>query len=83
MRISLGLPILLLLPMGAAADAPPRAETLVVCDDVADPATLDPQKEFVEKNHTIIQQMFDGLVRIDPDGHIEPALATNWETNEL
>lgn len=51
---------------------------LVVCDDLADPLTLDPQKEFSEKNHTIIQQMFEGLVRFGPGGEIQPALATDW-----
>ncbi len=62
----------------AAASAPHRPSKLVVCDDVADPATLDPQREFSEKNHTIVQQIFEGLVRFDPDGKIVPALATNW-----
>jgi peptide/nickel transport system substrate-binding protein len=62
---------------GAAAAAPVRA-VLNVCDDVQDPATLDPQKEFSEKNHTIVQQIFEGLVRFAPDGAIEPALATEW-----
>jgi peptide/nickel transport system substrate-binding protein len=52
--------------------------TLVVCDDVQDPMTLDPQKQFSEKNHTIVQQIFDGLVRFNKDGKIEPALATEW-----
>lgn len=52
---------------------------LVVCDDVSDPATLDPQKQFSEKNHTLLQQIFEGLVRFDPDGKIEPALAESWE----
>jgi peptide/nickel transport system substrate-binding protein len=51
---------------------------LVVCDDVADPATLDPQKEFVEKTHVIVQQIFDGLARFDSDGKIVPALAERW-----
>lgn len=69
--------VLLLLVRNAAGE-PDRADTLVVCDDVADPATLDPQKEFVEKNHTILQQIFDGLVRIDSEGRIVPALATQW-----
>ncbi len=55
-----------------------RSETLVVCDDVADPATLDPQKEFVEKTHVIVQQIFDGLARLTSEGKIEPALAESW-----
>ncbi|MDE2142132.1 MAG: ABC transporter substrate-binding protein [Elusimicrobia bacterium] len=60
---------------GAAVD---RASTLIVADDVADPSTLDPQKLFVEKAFTLVQQIFDGLARIDPDGKIVPALATHW-----
>lgn len=55
------------------------ARPLVVCDDVQDPATLDPQKEFTEKNHAICQQIFDGLVRFDSEGRIEPALAVSWQ----
>ncbi|MBI3553340.1 MAG: ABC transporter substrate-binding protein [Elusimicrobia bacterium] len=50
----------------------------MVSDDVADPATLDPPKQFVEKNYTLLQQMFEGLARIDNEGRIRPALATEW-----
>lgn len=58
---------------------PMAAKPLVVCDDVKDPMTLDPQREFSEKNHTIVQQIFEGLVRFGPEGGIEPALATEWK----
>lgn len=67
---------LLAIPASAVARAEPG--TLRVCDDVAAPLTLDPLREFSEKNHTIVQQIFDGLVRFDPDGRIEPALAVSW-----
>jgi ABC-type transport system substrate-binding protein len=30
-------------------------DTLVVCDDVQDPPTLDPLNEFSEKNHAVLQ----------------------------
>ena len=56
-----------------------RKDTLVICDDVQEPATLDPQKEFSEKNHTIIQQIYEGLVRFDSEGMIIPVLATSWQ----
>jgi len=62
-----------------AAAGPVRARELMVCDDVSDPMTLDPQKQFSEKNHTVCQQIFDGLIRLGPDGKIEPALAVSWE----
>ena len=73
----------LLVAASAAAKEPTAAATrvkrLVVCDDINDPATLDPHKQFAEKNHTILQQIFEGLVRFDPQGRIEPALAVSWK----
>jgi len=55
------------------------AVTLNVCDDVDDPPSLNPYQVFSEKTHTLIQQMLEGLVRFDPQGKIEPALAERWE----
>lgn len=58
----------------------PAAEsTLRVCDDVEQPASLDPFQIFSEKTITIMQQALEGLLRFDPDGKIEPALAESWE----
>lgn len=66
--------------LSAAPCAPAAfARVLSVADDVTDPLTLDPHKQFSEKNHTICQQIFDGLIRFDPDGKIEPALAVSWQ----
>ena len=72
--LTLGL-FLFLCAAARAADS----STIVVCDDVADPMTMDPHKQFSEKNHTIIQQIYEGIVRFTPDGKIEPALATSWK----
>jgi peptide/nickel transport system substrate-binding protein len=52
--------------------------TLVVCDDVQDPVAVDPHKEFAEKAHAIVVQMFEGLLKFTSDGEFEPALATSW-----
>ncbi|MEK6543861.1 MAG: ABC transporter substrate-binding protein, partial [Elusimicrobiota bacterium] len=54
-------------------------DSLIICDDATDPVTLDPQKQFSEKNHTIVQQIYDGLVRFDADGNVEAALAVSWK----
>ncbi len=70
--------VILCLAAGGALNAKSH-DSIIVCDDVADPMTLDPHKQFSEKNHTICQQIFDGLVRFGPDGKIEPALAVSWE----
>ncbi|PCI39647.1 MAG: hypothetical protein COB53_03000 [Elusimicrobia bacterium] len=59
--------------------APLRAENVLrICDDAEDPMTLDPHRQFSEKNHTLVQQIFDGIVRFNPEGEIEPALAVSW-----
>jgi len=73
-------PILLFLAVSLPCAV--SARVLNVCDDVAEPLTLDPMKQFSEKNYTICWQIFDGLVRFDPDGKIEPALAVSWERIE-
>lgn len=71
--IVLGASLLLRPGWGAAAEA------LRVCDDVSEPVSLDPFSVFSEKTHTLLQQVLEGLVRFDPDGRIEPALALEWE----
>ncbi len=73
-------PILLLLAVSLPCAV--SARVLNVCDDVAEPLTLDPLKQFSDKNYTLCWQIFDGLVRFDPDGRIEPALAVSWERIE-
>jgi peptide/nickel transport system substrate-binding protein len=68
-----------LLPSASAA-GPSVAETVLrICDDVKDPSSLDPYQVFTEKEHTILQQILEGLVRFDPDGKLEPCLAESWE----
>ncbi|MFI5360626.1 MAG: ABC transporter substrate-binding protein [Elusimicrobiota bacterium] len=75
-----GAAALLLVPVvGARPAAAASTDTLVVCDDVQDPMTLDPQKEFSEKNHVLLQQAYESLVRFDADGRIVPSLAVSWE----
>lgn len=74
----LALAAILAVGVAAATEPKARGRRLRVCDDVVPPLTLDPAKEFSEKNHTIVQQIFEGLVRFDPEGRIEPALAVSW-----
>lgn len=67
------LPALLL---AACAFAAPEA--VVVVNDVTDPVSLDPHREFDASSDNVINQMFDGLVRLTADGRIAPALAVSW-----
>lgn len=55
------------------------SRVLNICDDIAEPRTLDPHKQFSEKNNTICQQIFEGLLRFNSEGKIEPALAVSWQ----
>ena len=77
-KILLGVIALPTLTCVAIARELPK-DTLVVCDDVRDPQTFDPFQQFSEKNHILIQQIQEGLVRFDPKGRIEPALAISWK----
>lgn len=73
--LALGLAVLC--PRAGAVAA--STATLVVCDDVEDPPSLNPYQIFSEKTLTILQQTLEGLVRFGPGGEIEPALAESWE----
>lgn len=53
-------------------------DRLVVVNDVTDPVSLDPHREFDASSDNIVNQIFDGLVRLSPRGDIEPALAESW-----
>lgn len=64
--------------LACAAPCLAASRTLTVCDDVTEPISLDPLREFSEKYYTITQQIFDSLVRLDPEGAIEPSLARSW-----
>ena len=72
-RLLLGLVLLLRLP--ALAETP---RDLVVVNDVADPVSLDPHREFDASSDNIVNQIFDGLLRLSPAGEVQPALATSW-----
>lgn len=65
-----------------AQAAEPPVRRAVVCDDVREPLTLDHYRQLSEKNTTILQQIYEGLVRFDPEGRIEPALALSWERRD-
>ena len=71
--------LLALFLSGSLQAAPPPVpktrDSLVLCDDVSDPVTLDPHRAFENKSFNLIFQMFEGLVRHDRDGRIAPALA--------
>ena len=56
-----------------------QASTIVVCDDVADPAALDPHLSFDNKAYGIFHNVYEGLVRLDKDGNVVPSLAQSWD----
>jgi len=77
MKIKISL--ILLLTLSLPVFGMTEKDFLVVCDSVGGVLTLDPHKQFSGKNHIICQQIFEGLLRFNPDGKIEPALATSWK----
>ena len=47
-----------------------------------DPPTLDPAKVTDTVSDKVIRSIFDGLVKISPEGEYVPAIAERWEANE-
>lgn len=68
----------LLLSLAIPAAAAGASDRLVVINDVTDPVSLDPHREFDASSDNVVNQIFDGLVRLSPQGQIEPALAESW-----
>lgn len=56
--------------------------SVVVCDDVADPGTLDPHYSFDNKTDNILKQIYEGLVKLDEHGRLKPCLARAWHWEE-
>lgn len=48
----------------------------------AEPATLDPDKVEDNSSMAVINDLFEGLVRVENNGHIIPALADSWQTSD-
>lgn len=47
----------------------------------AEPKTLDPQIAADYAAHIVIVNLFEGLVRIGPDGSVQPGVAQSWSAN--
>ena len=47
-----------------------------------EPASLDPHKVESDVEFNILNDMFDGLVAVKPDGSIEPRLAESWDNKD-
>lgn len=45
-----------------------------------EPATLDVDKAETNDAFSVINDLFEGLVRTDPEGKVIPGLAASWET---
>ena len=56
-----------------------QCQSLIISDDVADPVSLDPHFVFDNKTYNILNQIYEGLIKLDNDGKIVPSLAERWE----
>ncbi len=52
----------------------------IVRGNGAEPATLDVDKAETNDAFSVINDLFEGLVRTDPEGKVIPGLAASWET---
>ena len=86
-RVSLTLiASLTLLSAARAAEVPPgtqlAAEQQIVRGNGQEPATLDVTKAGSNESFAIINDLFEGLVRIDDSGNAQPGLAASWDTKD-
>ena len=61
--------------LGAAAVA---AKDMLVIDNVQEPATLDPHRQWNPDSYTVYRNIYDNLVTRDANGAIGPQVATSW-----
>ncbi len=72
----------LLLSLAAAAvlslSSPALAKDVLVIDNVQEPATLDPHRQWNPDSYTVYRNIYDNLVTRDSAGTIVPQVATEW-----
>ncbi len=66
----------------SAETAEPQVAAAVLRFAVAEPLALDPGKIGEDISHFIAAQLFEGLVEIDPDYNVLPAVAVRWEVTD-
>jgi oligopeptide transport system substrate-binding protein len=47
-----------------------------------EPLTLDPRKSTDDVSRFMVEQLFEGLVKVDPENNILPAVAASWEVDK-
>ncbi|HEU5472095.1 MAG TPA: ABC transporter substrate-binding protein [Actinophytocola sp.] len=49
---------------------------------IVEPTAIDPYNTQESEGTMVAYQLFTGLVRVEPDGSVQPAVADKWETND-
>src|SRR6476661_715072 len=67
-----------LAPIACGGGSGPDRRTIVDSRDTEDPKSLDPALSTDVPTGRAVSYLFDGLVRLAPDAHVMPGLATSW-----
>ncbi len=65
---------------GGGTGGPKQGDKLTVAIGI-DPDTLDTMRQTTTTVQNIVQMVVETLVRVDPDGKVQPLLATSWQTS--
>ena len=57
---------------------PTYAKDNLVIDNVQEPATLDPHRQWNPDSYTVYRNIYDNLVTRDASGTIVPQVAASW-----
>ncbi|RNB77811.1 peptide ABC transporter substrate-binding protein [Brevibacillus nitrificans] len=56
-----------------------QAAKLLLLNNIKEPTSLDPPIGFDEPSYNILNNLMEGLTRLDADGKVQPAAASEWK----
>ncbi len=65
--------------LAALVAMPVYAKDMLVIDNVQEPATLDPHRQWNPDSYTVYRNIYDNLVTRDSSGAIVPQVAASWQ----
>lgn len=71
--------ILLAMAVAISLSGPILAKDVIVVDNVQEPSTLDPHRQWNPDSYTVYRNIYDNLVTRDASGAIAPQVAVTWE----
>src|SRR5690606_29217830 len=79
---SLSLPLALALLLAACGSSPGDEDELLRRGLTAEISTLDPHFNVLVETSSVLLDLYEGLVRLDPGGNVVPGVAESWTVSD-